>query len=78
MLRGSPTCLGELVVDVDRVEVARRAGVAVRQVLVGSDLQLRDLSPGEASPRHPPLTMLVQVPRATSAPSWFVDTDSNT
>src|SRR5680860_139631 len=35
--------LGELVVDVDRVEVARGARVAVREVLVRRDLQLGDL-----------------------------------
>src|SRR3954454_7766239 len=35
-----PDVAGELGVDVDRVEVARRARVAVRQVAVGRDLQL--------------------------------------
>src|SRR4051794_22059129 len=37
---------GEVVVDVDRVEVARRAGVADGQVLVGRDLQRGDLVAG--------------------------------
>ena len=71
MFDGQADLLGELGVDVDRVEVARRARVAVRQVLVRRDLQL-DLS------TKTPLTMLVHVPRTTSWPSWFVDTDSNT
>ena len=66
--------LGELVVDVDRVEVARGAGVPVRQVLVRRDLQLGDL----IALGHTPLTMLVQVPRTTSSPFWLVETDSNT
>src|SRR3954454_24442465 len=70
-VRRQPDLLGELTVDVDRVEVARRARVAVRQVLVRRHLQL-DVH------RHTPLTMLVQVPRTTSWPSWLRDTDSNT
>src|SRR3954451_519737 len=39
---GQARLLGELGIDVDRVEVARRAGVAVRQILVRRDLELRD------------------------------------
>ena len=77
MFAGQADGLCELGVDVDRVEVARRARVAVRQVLVGSDLQLGIWSPGD-SLDSASSTMLVQVPRATSAPSWFFDTDSNT
>jgi hypothetical protein len=38
-----PDHFRELVVDMDRVEVARGAGVAMRQVLVGGDAQLRNL-----------------------------------
>src|SRR6185436_5103789 len=60
--RREPDLLGELAVDVDRVEVAGRARVPVRQVLVGRDLQL--------DVHETPLTMLVQVPRTTSWPSW--------
>src|SRR5215211_4457948 len=66
----------ELGVNMDRVEVARGARVAVRQVLVRGDPQLLDrLAVAHA---HPPLTMLVQVARTTSLPSWFTDTDSKT
>ena len=54
--------LRELVVDVDRVEVARGARVAVRQVLVRRDPQLRDrVSRRSSRPSQTPLTMLVQV-----------------
>ena len=73
--------LGELGVDVDRVEVAGRARVAMRQVLVGGDAQLGErvaLVQVAASASQTPRTMFVQVPRTTSSPSWFVETDSNT
>ncbi len=73
MFDGRPTWLGEVLVDVDRVEVARGARVAVREVLVGRDLELHLHRHCQA-----PLTMLVQVPRTTSWPSWLRDTDSNT
>ena len=53
----------ELVVEVDRVEVAARARVAVRQVAVRSDLHL---------------TMFVHRPSLTSSPRWFLDTDLKT
>src|SRR5204863_8362283 len=76
-VRGQAHRLRELAVDVDRVEVARRAGVAVRHVLVGRHPQLLDLV-ALVHERHPPRTMLVHVPRTTSAPSWLRDTDSNT
>src|SRR5215210_6139136 len=69
-VRGQAHLLRELGVDVDRVEVARRARVAVRQIPVRRDL--------EVDVHDTPLTMFVQVPRATSAPSWLVDTVSNT
>src|SRR6188472_4029201 len=58
-VRRESDLLRELGVDVDRVEVARRARVAVREVLVRRDLEL-DLH-GQT-----PLTMFVQVPRTTS------------
>src|SRR5215207_175568 len=69
-VRRQADLLRELRVDVDRVEVARRAGVAVRQVLVRGDLEI--------DVHDTPLTMLVHMPRATSAPSWFVETVSKT
>src|SRR4051812_21806955 len=65
----------ELLVDVDRVEVARGAGVAVREVLVRRHPQLFDLV---ALVHSAHLTMLVHVPRTTSWPSWLRDTDSKT
>ena len=81
MLPGRPTCLGELGVDVDRVEVAGGARVAVRQVLVGRHPELRDrvarlqiLQLGH----HTPLTMLVQVPFTVCLPSWLVEIVSKT
>src|SRR5215204_5343786 len=75
-VRGQADLPRELGIDMDGVEVARRAGVAVRQVLVRGDPQLLDrLALLHA---HPPLTMLVQVARTTSRPSWFTDTDSKT
>src|SRR5690349_17684235 len=58
--------LRELGVQVNRVEVARRACVAEGKVLVRCDLQLAHR------------TMFVQVPRTTSWPSWFFETDSKT
>src|SRR5215213_5397128 len=66
-VRREPHLLGELRVEVDRVEVARRARVAIRQVLVGRHLQL-DVH------CQTPLTMFVQVPRTTSWPSWLRET----
>ena len=75
MFDGQPDRRRELLVDVDRVEVARRSRIAVRQVLVGRDPQLLDLV---ALVHSAHLTMLVQVPRTTSWPSWLRDTDSKT
>src|SRR5215211_7466462 len=69
-VRRQADLLGELAIDVDRVEVPGRARVAVRQVLVRRDPQL--------DVHQIPLTMLVQVPRTTSWPSWLRETDSNT
>src|SRR3954453_14422225 len=66
---GEPDRLGELLVDVDRVEVAGRARVAIRQVTVRGDLQIGDLG-------H--RTMLVQVPGHTVSPFWFVERLSKT
>src|SRR5436853_746796 len=73
-----PDGFRELVVDVDRVEVTRGAGVAVRQVLVRGDPQLRDLVACVQSHLHTPLTISVQVPRATWPPSWLTLLVSNT
>ena len=74
-----PDRLGELGIDVDRVEVARGAGVAVRQVLVGGDPQLGDLRRLRSTrPSQTPLTMLVQVPRTTWSPSWLTEMVSKT
>src|SRR4029079_548255 len=70
-----PDLVGEVVVDVDRVEVARRARVADRQVLVGRDRDGRDLVAG-LHRAHAPRTMFDQVPTQTVAPSWLVETDS--
>ena len=80
MFCGQADGLRELGVDVDRVEVAGRARVAVRDVLVGSHAQRRNLGAGlELGVCHqPPLTMLVQVPFTVVWPSWFLDSDSNT
>src|SRR4051794_13424039 len=71
-LAGQADLLGELLVDVDRVEVARRARVADREVLVRHHRQLRDLH------AHTPRTMLVHVPTQTSSPSWLTERDSKT
>src|SRR3954447_16102065 len=71
-LARQPDLLGEVVVDVDRVEVARRTGVADGQVPVRRDLDRRDLV-ARAHPR----TMFDQVPTHTVSPSWFSETDSN-
>src|SRR5215217_7543441 len=60
---GQPHGSRELVVQVDRVEVARRAGVAVGQVAVGSDLHR---------------TMFVHRPSQTSSPRWFTEREVNT
>src|SRR5262249_37215883 len=68
--------LGELLVYVDRVEVARGPGVADGDVLVGGDLELDRVALLET--HDPPLTMLVQVPMQTVSPCWFLDTDSKT
>jgi hypothetical protein len=65
----------ELVVDVDRVEVARRARVANGQVAVGSDLQVRQPLAGV---HHSPLTMQVHLPVQTRSPRWLSERDSNT
>ena len=46
MVARQPHRFGEVLVDVDRVEVPRGARVAVRQVLVRCHLQLRDRVPG--------------------------------
>ena len=67
---------GELLVDVDRVEVARRARVADGQVLVRRDPQLRRRRPG---PRPPtPRTMLVHSPRRRSRRPGSPTCDSKT
>ena len=71
-----PDALGELLVDVDRVEVARRARVAHGHVRIGRDLELDRVALAEG--HEIPLTMLVQVPVQTVSPRWLVDTDSNT
>src|SRR3954447_13378376 len=73
-LARQPDLLGEVVVDVDRVEVAGRARVADRDVAVGRDLELGELLAGL---HHAPRTMLVQMPTHTVSASWFVDTDWN-
>ena len=80
MFWGRPDRLGVLGVDVDRVEVSGGARVAVRDVLVGSHAQCRNLGAGlELGVGHQaPLTMLVQVPFTVVWPSWFLDSDSNT
>src|SRR4051794_21455475 len=69
---------GELLVDVDRVEVAGRARVADGEVPVGRDADLRQLLAGLERHRQTPRTMLVQVPTHTASPSWLVDVDSKT
>src|SRR5918992_1261921 len=63
--------LGELRVDMDGIEVSRGARISVGGVLVRRDLEL-DLHGYVAR------TMLVQVPRTTSWPCWFVESDSKT
>ena len=71
----------ELLVDVDRVEVARGAGVAGGEVLVGRDPHLGDPALRRcrsAISAHTPRTMSVQVPRQTCSPRWLVETDSKT
>jgi len=67
--------VGELLVDVDRVEVTRCVCVADRDVCVGGDLELDPLA---GLPDDAPRTMLVQVPVQTASPRWLRDTDSNT
>ena len=64
-----------LLVDVDRVEVARRARVAHGEVAVGHHGQRRDLVAG---PHHAPRTMFDQVAVQTVSSRWLSDTDSNT
>ena len=71
---GEADLLRELLVDVNRVEVARGAGVADRQIPVGGDLELELV----AGLHDSPLTMLVQVPVQTASPRWFADAVSNT
>src|SRR5919107_2049259 len=73
-LAGEADLLGEVVVDVDGVEVARRARVADGEVAVGRDLELGQLLAGL---HHEPRTMLVHVPAHTVWPSWLTDTVSN-
>ena len=57
---------------VDRVEVARRARVAVGQVLVRRDLEL------DVRPVDPSHDVRPGRPRTRSAPSWLVETDPKT
>src|SRR5512132_3051838 len=67
--------LRELLVNVDRVEVARRARVAVGEVAVRRDLELGALLSGfERAHRR----MLVQVAAQSVSPSWFVERLSKT
>src|SRR5271165_6805313 len=70
----------ELLVDVDRIEVSRRARIAHGQVPVGRNSDLGDLAswPKLGHRAHTPLTMFVHIPRQTSSPRWLVETDSNT
>src|ERR1035437_1782503 len=68
--------LRELLVDVDRVEVPRSAGVADRHILIGGHLERELLARLDA--HEVPLTMFVQVPVQTVSPRWLTDTDSNT
>ena len=76
---GQADRLGELLVDVDRVEVARGAGVAVGQEAVGRDTQLRKvLAVLQVVHAHTPRTMFVHVPVQTVSPSWRLDTLSKT
>src|SRR5215211_5477031 len=64
--------LREVLVDVDRIGVAGGVLVALGEPRVGRDLEL---GYGVAGLHR---TMLVQVARTTSSPSWFVETDSKT
>jgi hypothetical protein len=76
---GQADLLGELLVDVDRVEVPGGARVADGQVAVGRDLEVGQRLAGlELGHGQPPRTMFVQVPTHTVWPSWLVDTDSKT
>ena len=73
MLRGRPTCLANSVSMWIGLKSPDAPAYRCGRYLSGVTL-----SSGMASPVHTPLTMLVQVPRTTSWPSWLVDTDSNT
>ena len=71
---GQPDLPGELLVDVDRVEVARCAGVADGHIAVRGDLELELIALGSSLA----LTMLVQVPVQTVSARWLAETVSNT
>src|SRR5947209_4069663 len=71
---GQPHLLGEPLVDVDGIEVARGSGVAHGDERVRSDLELD----GVALVHDAPLTIWVHVPVHTVSSRWFLDTVSNT
>ena len=68
----------ELVVQMDRVEVPRRVGVARGDVAVGRDAERRKLGTGLEPGHVRGLTICVQRPWQTSSPRWFVERDSKT
>ena len=74
---GQADGLGELLVDVDRVEVPGRARVADREVLVGRDAQRLELV-ARLQGHQTARTMFVQRPTQTVSPRWLTDVDSKT
>ena len=64
----------EVLIDVDRVEVAARARVTDGEIPVRRHLELERV----ARLHEPPLTSSVHVPVTTVSPRWFSDTVSIT